>query len=103
MRPLHTMLRGGGPSFRGLFFDIDDTLATDGRLAAAAYGAMERLREVPRCAVASDQLYREPGGETGVRGRREKRGGIRGDRRGDVAERALTAPLGRFAPGRGAR
>ncbi len=29
---------------RGLFTDIDDTLTTDGRLTADAYGAMERLR-----------------------------------------------------------
>jgi len=28
---------------RGVFFDIDDTLTTDGRLTADAYGAMERL------------------------------------------------------------
>jgi len=30
---------------RGLFFDIDDTLTTDGRLTAAAYAALERLRD----------------------------------------------------------
>ena len=30
---------------RGVLADIDDTLTTDGRLAAAAYGAMERLHE----------------------------------------------------------
>jgi HAD superfamily hydrolase (TIGR01484 family) len=28
---------------RGLFFDIDDTLTTEGRLTAAAYAALERL------------------------------------------------------------
>ena len=30
---------------RGVFADIDDTLSTDGRISAAAYSAMERLRE----------------------------------------------------------
>jgi HAD superfamily hydrolase (TIGR01484 family) len=30
---------------RGLFFDIDDTLTTDGRLTADAYSALERLHE----------------------------------------------------------
>ncbi len=29
---------------RGLFFDIDDTLTTDGHLTAAAYGALERWK-----------------------------------------------------------
>jgi len=29
---------------RGVFFDIDDTLTTDGRLTAGAYGALERLK-----------------------------------------------------------
>ena len=29
---------------RGLLFDIDDTLTTEGRLTARAYGAMERLK-----------------------------------------------------------
>ena len=29
---------------RGLLFDIDETLTTDGRLTAEAYGAMERLK-----------------------------------------------------------
>jgi len=42
MRPLTdcpgTVLAG----VRGLFTDIDDTLTTDGRLTAAAYGALER-------------------------------------------------------------
>ena len=30
---------------RGLFFDIDDTLTTEGRLTAAAYAALERLHD----------------------------------------------------------
>src|SRR5215468_4590964 len=29
---------------RGVFTDIDDTLTTDGKLTAAAYGALERLQ-----------------------------------------------------------
>ena len=29
---------------RGVLCDIDDTLTTDGRLTAVAYGALERLR-----------------------------------------------------------
>ena len=43
MKPL-AELRPAGP-IRGLFFDIDDTLTTDGRLTAGAYGALERLRD----------------------------------------------------------
>ena len=31
-------------NIRGLLADIDDTISTDGRITAAAYGAMERLR-----------------------------------------------------------
>ena len=36
---------------RGLLFDIDDTLTTDGRLTADAYAALERLRAAGRLAV----------------------------------------------------
>ena len=36
---------------RGLLFDIDDTLTTDGKLTAEAYGAMERLRRSGRILV----------------------------------------------------
>jgi len=32
-------------NLRGLLFDIDDTLTTEGRLTAEAYGAMQRLHE----------------------------------------------------------
>lgn len=45
MLPLHKMpadVRGG---VKVLLTDIDDTLTTDGHLSAAAYGAMERLRD----------------------------------------------------------
>lgn len=43
MRPLAELGRTA-PSFRGVFCDIDDTLTTEGRLTAEAYGALERLR-----------------------------------------------------------
>ena len=36
---------------RGLLFDIDDTLTTDGRLTAQAYGAMERLKAAEKLVV----------------------------------------------------
>ncbi len=36
---------------RGLLFDIDDTLTTEGRLTAEAYGAMERLKRAGRLVV----------------------------------------------------
>ena len=39
-------------SLRGLLFDIDDTLTTEGRLTAEAYAALERLRDSGRIAVA---------------------------------------------------
>ena len=37
---------------RGLLFDIDDTLTTEGRLTAQAYAALERLKAAGRLAVA---------------------------------------------------
>jgi len=37
---------------RGLLFDIDDTLTTDGRLTAEAYAALERLHASKRLTVA---------------------------------------------------
>jgi hypothetical protein len=49
MKPL-TALDPGGVS--ALLFDIDDTLTTEGRLTAAAYGALERLRDAGRIAIA---------------------------------------------------
>jgi HAD superfamily hydrolase (TIGR01484 family) len=50
MRPL-AELRGAN-DLRGLLFDIDDTLTTEGRLGAAAYSALERLHDGGRIAVA---------------------------------------------------
>jgi hypothetical protein len=49
MRPLEE-LRGAG-RMRGVFFDIDDTLTTDGALTAQAYAAMERLKTSGRRVV----------------------------------------------------
>jgi HAD superfamily hydrolase (TIGR01484 family) len=43
-------LRPGG--IRGLLFDIDDTLTTEGRLTAHAYGALERWKSAGKIAVA---------------------------------------------------
>lgn len=48
MRPL-AQLRAKG--FRGLLFDIDDTLTTHGKLTAQAYGAMERLKAAGKIVV----------------------------------------------------
>jgi HAD superfamily hydrolase (TIGR01484 family) len=45
MRPLAEFPADTRASIRGVFFDIDDTLTTDGRLTADAYAAMERLHD----------------------------------------------------------
>jgi HAD superfamily hydrolase (TIGR01484 family) len=50
MKPL-SALRGAS-RLRGLLFDIDDTLTTDGRLTAEAYAALERWHASERVAVA---------------------------------------------------
>ncbi len=44
MRPLAEFSFAERRSIRGLFFDIDDTLTTDGVLHASAYAAIERLQ-----------------------------------------------------------
>lgn len=44
MRPLAEFPLEARRGIRGILCDIDDTLTTDGRLAASAYGAMERLQ-----------------------------------------------------------
>ena len=44
MRPLAEFPSAARAAIRGVFTDIDDTLTTDGRLTADAYGALERLR-----------------------------------------------------------
>ncbi len=43
--PLRQMPATVRDSIKVLISDIDDTLTTNGRLTAAAYGAMERLRD----------------------------------------------------------
>ncbi len=45
MLPLARFPRAARAAVRGVLFDIDDTLTTDGRLTAAAYAAMQRLHE----------------------------------------------------------
>lgn len=45
MRPLADMPDAVAAKVRMVFADIDDTLTHDGRLPAAAYGALERLHE----------------------------------------------------------
>jgi HAD superfamily hydrolase (TIGR01484 family) len=49
MRPLAQMPRAS--ELRGVLFDIDDTLSTDGRLTAEAYAAMEWLKRAGRIVV----------------------------------------------------
>ena len=45
MQPLSAFTRDARRALRGVLCDIDDTLSTDGRVSAAAYGAMERLQQ----------------------------------------------------------
>jgi len=49
MKPLAELREPG--RLRGLLFDIDDTLTTDGRLTAEAYGALEALKRAGRIVV----------------------------------------------------
>ena len=44
MQPLTSFALAARRGIRGVFTDIDDTLSTDGRLTAAAYGALEALQ-----------------------------------------------------------
>jgi len=48
MRPLAELKAG---AIRGLLFDLDDTLTSEGKLTALAYGAMERLKAAGRIVV----------------------------------------------------
>jgi len=48
MKPLAHLARD---TIRGLFFDIDDTLTSEGRLTAGAYAALERWHAAGRLAV----------------------------------------------------
>jgi len=51
MQPLAAMPERARCAIRGVLTDIDDTLTTNGRLTAEAYGAMERLRNAGRLVV----------------------------------------------------
>lgn len=51
MRPLAEFPLAARRRIRGVLFDIDDTLTTDGRLTAAAYAAMEQLRNAGLLAI----------------------------------------------------
>ena len=51
LRPLATMPEDARRAIRGVLTDIDDTLSTHGRLSAAAYSAMERLRNAGRLVI----------------------------------------------------
>jgi HAD superfamily hydrolase (TIGR01484 family) len=44
MQPLDSFAVAARRRIRGLLADIDDTITTDGKLSAAAYGALERLQ-----------------------------------------------------------
>ncbi len=44
-RPLSDVPPDRLAGLRGVLFDIDDTLTSEGRLTAEAYGALERLHE----------------------------------------------------------
>jgi len=49
MKPIDQM--GYARSLRGLLFDIDETLTTEGRLTADAYAALERLKNAGKIVV----------------------------------------------------
>jgi HAD superfamily hydrolase (TIGR01484 family) len=51
MRPLIAMPESARRAIGGVLTDIDDTLSTHGRLSAAAYSAMERLRGAGRLVI----------------------------------------------------
>ena len=51
LQPLADMLRSARLRIRGVLADIDDTLSTHGRLTAAAYAALERLRAAGKLVI----------------------------------------------------
>ncbi len=51
MKPLSALSADALRRIRGVFFDIDDTLTTDGRLTAQAYAAMQNLKASERIVV----------------------------------------------------
>ncbi len=52
MKPLAELPLDARKLLRGLLFDIDDTLTTDGRLTAAAYSALEALQRAGMLTIA---------------------------------------------------
>jgi hypothetical protein len=52
MRPLHDLPRESARAVRGLFFDIDDTLTTDGKLLPHAFAALWRAHDAGLTCVA---------------------------------------------------
>ncbi len=62
-RPLHELPRTQAATIRGVFTDIDDTLTTDGRIAADALSALQRLADagVPVIAITGRPMgWSEP-------------------------------------------
>ena len=51
MKPLDSLAAGALAGLRGVFFDIDDTLTTEGKLTAEAYTALERLKQAGKTLV----------------------------------------------------
>src|SRR6478752_8579025 len=51
LRPLADMPLSARQRTRGVLADIDDTLSTHGRLSAAAYVALERLRAAGKLVI----------------------------------------------------
>jgi len=51
MKPLAEFPHAARRRMRGVLFDIDDTLTTDGRLTAAAYTAIEQLHRAGLLAI----------------------------------------------------
>ncbi len=51
MQPLSAFPETDRRAVRGVFLDIDETLTTDGKLTAAAYGALERLHDSGKLCV----------------------------------------------------
>jgi len=51
MKPLAALPAATANAIRGVFCDIDDTLTSEGKLTAAAYGALERLRAAGKLVI----------------------------------------------------
>ena len=51
MKPLAALPAATAKAIRGVFCDIDDTLTSEGKLTAAAYGALEQLRAAGKLVI----------------------------------------------------